>query len=309
MEYVTDVASAVVEGRSIITLGKFDGLHRGHQQLFRKLRHTKKESGWKTVVFTFNMELLAWKFGRDFKCIQERQERRQMFECLGVDMLVECPFTEEIRSMSAEDFVRNILVDQLHAAKIICGEDFRFGYNRTGDYRLLQKMAKSCDFEVDMIEGVEEQGSRISSSRIRQAIGEGRIEEANRMLGYPFSVEGEILTGQRLGRTIDMPTINLLPSQGKLLPPFGVYASVTEIEGRQYPGVTNVGRKPTVGEFAAGVETHLFHVTGNFYGKYAKVRLYSFLRPERKFGSVEELKEQMHKDGMQAEKYLDKITY
>lgn len=309
MEYITDAASAVIEGRSIITLGKFDGLHRGHQALFRKLRQMKKEHGCKTVVFTFNMELLAWKYGQDFKSIQDREERRRMFEQIGVDMLVECPFTEEIRSMSAEDFVRNILVGQLHAARIICGEDFRFGHQRRGDYHLLQEMAKSCDFELEMIDGVQDQDSRVSSSRIRQAIAEGRIEDANRMLGYPFSVEGVILTGQKLGRTIDMPTINLIPSQGKLLPPFGVYASVTEMDGSLYPGVTNIGKKPTVGEFAIGVETHLFHVKGDFYGKYARVRLYSYLRPEQKFGSVEELKEQMHKDGERAEKYLDKITY
>ena len=308
MEYVTDVMSARVEGRSIVTLGKFDGLHRGHQQLFRKLELMKQKSGCKTVAFTFSTALLFWKCGDHFKCMLEREERKRMFEALNVDVMIECPFSEEIRNMDAEVFVRKILVGQLHASCIVIGKDFRFGHNRAGDYQLLERLSGECDYELQMIDEVFDQEMRISSNAIRDAIADGRMEDANRMLGYTFSVEGEILSGQKLGRTIDMPTINLIPSANKLLPPFGVYTSVTEIEDVCYNGVTNIGRKPTVGEFAVGVETHLLHVSGDFYGKFARVSLLHFQRPEQKFPSVQVLKEQMHKDAQNAEQYLSKTN-
>lgn len=308
MDYVTDVMSARVEGSSIVTLGKFDGLHRGHQQLFQKLKLMKQENGCKTVAFTFSSALLFWKFGDNFKCILEREERRRMFENMGVDIMVECPFSDEIRNMGAEEFVRTILVGQLHASCIVIGRDFRFGHNRAGDYQLLERLSGEYGFKLQMIEEVFDQGIRISSSAIRTAIAQGRMEDANRMLGYAFSVEGEILSGQRLGRTIDMPTINLIPSVNKLLPPFGVYASVTVIDGICYKGVTNIGKKPTVGEFAVGVETHLLYTTGDFYGKFARVSLLHYQRPEQKFPSVQVLKEQMHKDARCAEKYLSKFN-
>lgn len=307
MEYVTDVWSAQIEGRSIVTLGKFDGLHRGHQQLFQKLKRMKAQNGCKTVAFTFSTELLLWKFGEQFKCILEREERKHMLEDMGVDIMVECPFSDEIRNMDAEVFVRKILIERLHAACIVIGRDFRFGHNRAGDYQLLEKLSGEGDFQLQMIDSVFDQGIRISSSAIREAIARGNMEDANRMLGYAFSVEGEILTGQKLGRTIDMPTINLIPSASKLLPPFGVYASITEMDGVCYPGVTNIGRKPTVGEFAVGVETHLFHASGDFYGRFARVSLLHYQRPEQKFPSVQILKEQMHKDARNAEQYLSKF--
>lgn len=304
MKYITDVKDAVIDGQSVVTLGKFDGLHRGHMLLFERLKSMKKEKGWQTVVFTFSMNLMNWKFGKDFKTIQDREERCRMLRRIGMDMLVECPFTDDIRNMEAERFVREILVGQLHAACIVCGEDFRFGHNRTGDYALLQKLSETYHFHLEMIPSVMEEKTRISSSRIREAIAQGNMEDANRMLGRPFTVEAVILDGQHLGRTIDMPTINQIPPVTKLLPPFGVYASVTEIDGIRYNGVTNIGRKPTVGEFAVGVETHLFHVNANFYGKAASVSLFHYLRPEKRFSSVDELKEQMHRDAERAEQML-----
>lgn len=308
MDYVTDVESVQIEGPSIVTLGKFDGLHRGHQQLFQRLERMKQEDGCTTVAFTFDRELLFWKFGKDFKCILEKEERRRMFEQLGVDVVIECPFTDEIRNMDAEVFVREILVKKLHASCIVIGRDFHFGYNRQGNYQLLEKLASRYGFSLQMIDEVYEKDIRISSSAIREMIAKGNMEEANRMLGYPFSVEGVIQNGQHLGRTIDMPTINQIPTANKLLPPFGVYASITEMDGKRYKGVTNIGRKPTVGEFAVGVETHLLHAHGNFYGKFARVQLYHFQRPEQKFPSVDMLKEQMHKDAEDANEILSKIT-
>lgn len=309
MEYITDLNEICVEGESIITIGKFDGLHCGHQQLFHRLNRLKKERECRTVAFTFNMALLFWKYGKDFKFILAPEERKHRFEELGVDMLIECPFTEEIRSMEAEAFVKNILVDQLHANCIVIGKDYRFGHERKGNYELLKELSGKYGYEVQLIDEVYQEGSeeRTSSSAIRAALAAGEMEKANAMLGYPFTVEGVIMDGEHLGRTIDMPTINLIPSDSKLLPPFGVYTSITEMDGVLYPGVTNIGRKPTVGNFAVGVETHLLDVKGDFYGRFVKVHLYHYQRPEQRFGSIEELKNQMHQDRVNARKIIEKL--
>lgn len=302
MEYITDLSMAQVEGESIITIGKFDGLHLGHQQLFRRLERLKEERNCKTIAFTFNMSLLYWKYGKDFKFVLETEERNHHFEALGVDMVIECPFTEAFRSMEAEAFVKDILVDKLHANCIVIGKDYRFGHERKGNFELLKALSAKYGFEVQLIDEVYQEGSteRTSSSAIRAALAVGDMEKANSMLGYAYTVEGVIMDGQHLGRTIDMPTINLIPSENKLLPPFGVYTSITEMDGKLYPGVTNIGKKPTVGEFAVGVETHLLDVKGDFYGKYAKVHLYHYQRPEQRFGSIDELKNQMHQDRVNA---------
>lgn len=306
MEYVTDLNMARIEGDTIITIGKFDGLHCGHQQLFHRLERLKKERNCKTIAFTFNMSLLFWKYGKDFKFILDTEERNRMFEKMGVDMLIECPFTEAFRLMEAEEFVEKILVEQLHANCIVIGKDYRFGHNRRGNYEMLKSLSNQYEFEVQLIDEVYQEGSteRTSSSAIRAALEKGDMERANAMLGYAFTVEGIIMNGQHLGRTIDMPTINLIPSDKKLLPPFGVYTSITEMDGKLYPGVTNIGRKPTVGDFAVGVETHLLDVKGDFYGKFVKVHLYHYQRPEQRFASIEELKNQMHRDRVNARELI-----
>lgn len=304
LRYITDLALARSDRDSVVTLGKFDGFHRGHQQLFGRLYRMKQEHGWVTAAFTFDAELMYYKFGKQIRCILEKDERRRLFERLDVDMMIECPFTDEVRTMEAERFIKDILVDQLKARCIVVGRDFRFGHNRRGSYEMLADMAPEYGYEVQMIDEVYDGDVRISSSKIREALREGRVEDANRMLGYYFTVEGTILNGEHLGRTIDMPTINLVPSPIKLLPPYGVYVSIVEIEDKTYAGVTNIGRKPTVGEFAVGVETHLLHTQGNFYGKFAKVHLLHFARLEQKFPSIEVLKEQVHRDKENAENWL-----
>lgn len=288
MEYRKGTIDFHIDGPSAISLGKFDGLHRGHQTLLKRIVDKKKE-GMSAVIFTFD-------FGRG-QGLMLREERRRMLEQWGVDWMLECPFVPEISHMEPEDFVRRMIRDALRGAYLAVGTDFRFGYQRRGDYRLLKQMAAECGYTVDVVEKEQYRGRDISSTFIREELGKGNMELVNRLLGYPYSVSGEVVHGRAIGRTLGMPTINILPDQGKLLPPNGVYATLSRIEGRDYEGITNIGYKPTVeGERQMGVETYLFDVNENLYGKEVTVYFFAFERPERKFASLEELKGQLMQD-------------
>ena len=277
-----------VQEETAISIGKFDGLHQGHQLLVERIVK-KKQEGLKALIFTFD-------FG-DRPVLLLPEERREMLRKWGVDYLLECPFVESISHMEAEEFVRKILVERLHVRYLAVGTDFRFGCQRRGDYRLLQRLSAECGYEVEVVEKACWQGEEISSSRIRRELEQGRMELVNQLLGYAYSVTGEVLHGRKIGRTLGMPTTNIVPSERKLLPPNGVYATRTVITGELFEGITNIGYKPTVGaEPRKGVETYLFDLDRNLYGEILTVRFYGYERPERKFDSLEELKKRIGQD-------------
>ena len=198
--------------------------------------------------------------------------------------------------MEAEDFVREILVNRLHAKSIVVGKDFHFGYKRGGDATLLLWLQKKYGFQVEVVEKEQYKGRDISSTYVKEALEAGNMELVNDLLGYRYFISGEVLHGRRIGRTLGMPTTNLVPSTKKLLPPNGVYLSRTRIGEQAYYGVTNIGYKPTIGETFRGVETYLFDFDGDLYGENIDVELWKFKRPEMKFDSVEHLKNQMQAD-------------
>lgn len=305
MKYITNTVDFRLDNRSVITLGKFDGLHRGHQKLLAGTL-AKKAEGLETVVFTFDVSPLV-KLGKRIKrTILTNAERKLLLEQMQIDCLIECPFIPEIIGMEAEDFVRGILVERLHAAKVIVGPDFRFGYQRRGSSELLRQMGETLGFDVEILDKVKEDGRDISSTWIREALREGKIETVNALLGYPYFVQDKIVHGRQLGRKMGIPTINQIPLEGKLLPPFGVYASRTYVKGKCYGGISNIGVKPTVKVPFAGVETYLFDCDEDLYGEEARVDFYHFVRPECKFDSLEELQEQIHKDAATGKDYLEK---
>ena len=232
------------------------------------------------------------------------EERKNCLERLGIGCLVECPFVEEVMHMAPEQFMREILAKRLHAKKVIVGTDFHFGYHRAGTAGLLQKLGPSMGFETEIIHKASEEGREISSTWIREELEKGNMEKVNRLLGREYSITGEVVHGHALGRTIGIPTINQIPPAEKLLPPFGVYVSRVTIEGKQYEGFTNIGRKPTVGERFVGVETNLFDCEEDLYGKTAEVSLLKYLRPEQKFASLQELRKQLSVDEIRAKEYL-----
>lgn len=277
---------------SAVSLGKFDGFHRGHRLLLDRILAQKELH---STVFTFDGIL------KD-KQIYLETEKRMLLERLGVEREVIFPFCEETKIMAPEVFIRKILVKRMDAKLICVGEDFHFGRGRLGDVSMLSDGAEKYGYELCVFPKMKEAGEVISSTRIRRELADGRIETANGLLGEPYFVSGEVMHGNALGRTIGMPTANLLPEEQKLLPVYGVYATRVEVDGQTYAGVTNVGMKPTVGADRVSVETTLLNFDGNLYGKRITVYFLYFLRPEQKFDSLEELKDQIERDKAEAEK-------
>lgn len=295
MRYITNTLDFQLEKRSVVTLGKFDGLHRGHDKLITRTLELGKK-GYDTVVFTFDVSPLVKLGTRITRTLLTNEERKVLLERKRIDCLIECPFVPELIQMEPEDFIREVLAVQLRAAYVIVGPDFHFGYKRKGTPELLKKLGHRYGFEVEILDKELEEEREISSTWIRETLREGRIEKVNHLLGYPYFVKEKVVHGRQLGRTWGLPTINQIPENGKLLPPFGVYASKTYINGEEFYGISNIGVKPTVEVPFAGVETYLFECNENLYGKEAWVEFYHFVRPECKFDSVEELREQIQRD-------------
>lgn len=288
MKVIEHTTEFQISEETAISLGKFDGLHQGHRLLIDRILKKKKE-GLFSLIFTFD-------FGAR-PALTLPKERREILKRDHLDYLVECPFVPKLSHMEPEDFVQKVLKERLHARYLAVGTDFRFGYQRKGDYRLLQQMSKLCGFQVEVVEKACWQGREISSTYIREALEQGQMELVNQLLGYAYSVTGEVLHGRQIGRTLGMPTTNLIPAEQKLLPPNGVYATKTIIAGETFEGITNIGYKPTVGgETRKGVETYLFDLDRNLYGEIVQVQFYGYERPERKFSSLEELKSQIEAD-------------
>lgn len=296
MEYITGIHKYEDICKSAVTLGKFDGLHRGHQKLIKKIRVYAEKKGLKSIVFAFDMSPLAKNQTGLRKGLVTNEERRSLLEG-KVDCLLECPFTKEISGMDAEEFIETVLVKKLHARYIAVGTDFRFGYQKKGDVGMLKAYADIYGYEVEVVEKESAYDRVISSTFIKEELAKGNMEIVRNLLGYPYTVSGTVVHGRQLGRTLGIPTMNIYPAKEKLLPPNGVYASRTVIEGKLYEGITNIGIKPTVEE--AGellLETNLFAYTKDMYGKDIKVELYDFERAEQSFGSIEELKSRMEQD-------------
>lgn len=295
MKYIKNTTDFYIEEDTVISLGKFDGIHRGHELLLEHLA-AKKEAGLSAAVFTFDIPPRKNVQHTDAKVLTTNDEKMHMFENLDIDYLVECPFTEEIRCMEAENFIEKI-VSQLHVKCIVVGEDFCFGHNRRGDYKMLRHFSSIYGYEVIVVEKIQENARDISSTFVREEIARGNIEKANHLLGYRYFVTSVVKHGNQIGRTIGIPTINQIPPEEKLLPPYGVYITEVFIDEKKYRGITNVGCKPTIkGKNPVGVETHLLDFKEDVYEKVVTVEFISKIRKERRFASIEALKEQMQSD-------------
>ena len=295
MRYINNTTDFHIEEDTVLSLGKFDGIHRGHELLLERLA-AKKQEGLKSVIFTFDIPPKKSVERTEAKVLTTNEEKMHMLEHIGVDYLVECPFVEEIRCMEAERFIEK-LVRQIHMKCVVVGEDFRFGYNRRGDYHLLRQYAGKYGYEVCVIEKMKEDARDISSTFVREELARGNIEKANHLLGYRYFVTSVVAHGNRIGRTIGIPTINQIPPEEKLLPPNGVYVTEVYIDEQRYRGITNVGCKPTIaGKNPIGVETHLLDFCGDVYEKLVTVEFICRVREERRFSSIEALKAQMQND-------------
>ena len=303
MIYYRGTTDFRIEEETAITFGKFDGVHRGHKYLMDALMQCK-EKGRKTVVFTFDIPPRKTTMNDEGAVLTTNAERMHVFDELGVDYLVECPFTDKIRNMKPIDFIE-MVVSKLHVKDVIVGTDFHFGYQRAGDYRLLQQEADRYGYEVKVVDKMQYAGRDISSTYVREELIAGHLHVVNELLGYPYFLQGEVEHGNRIGRTIGFPTINLTPDADKLLPPRGVYLTQVIIGGQAYCGITNVGCKPTIeGKHPIGVETHVIDFSDDIYDTMVKVEFLETIREEVKFTSVEKLQEQLEIDCKIARKYF-----
>ena len=292
MEYITDLTNFHMDTPSIVSLGKFDGLHRGHQKLLKKMKELRTGVE-KTAVFTFSVPPKAALSGNGLSVLTTNEERRALLEREEIDYCVECPFSPQISHMTPEQFIREILVERLKVKELVAGTDFHFGYRRAGTCKTLMQFADSCGYRLHVVEKEVYDGREISSTFVREEVKQGHMEVAEALLGYPYRIRGTVAHGRQIGRkTLGMPTVNLMPPADKLLPPNGVYVSVTRVDDIIYRGMTNIGYKPTVGgETRIGVETFLFDYEGDLYGKYIEVGLLNFEREEHRFSSMAALKE------------------
>ncbi len=269
-----------------VCIGKFDGLHSGHQLLLDSIRESVDLT---KVLFTFRFS--------DSKHIYSSEEKRYLAEKLGIEVYIDRPFDEELSHMKPQAFLEDILIRQCGAKVISVGEDFRFGYKRQGDVAFLKKYSSVYGYELKVFPKKKMCGEPVSSTRIREKLEKGSIETVNQLLGHPYFIYGEVCRGNQIGRTIQMPTVNQLPEQEKLLPPYGVYASRIHTQYGEYIGVTNVGVKPTIpGENRVGVETYIMDFDREIYGEMICVELFAFLRGERKFSGLDTLKIQLEED-------------
>ena len=304
MEIIKDI-SKVQWNTTSITLGKFDGVHLGHRMLMENVL-SAKERGCIPTVFTFDTFPSRFLRKEAVTSILVEEEKEQVLADLGLERYVLFPFHEKTASMEPEEFVEEILVKTMKVKELYVGADFRFGKGRKGNAALLETLANKHGFLFRAVDKRMYHGAEVSSSRIRDCIVNGEMEDAAAMLGMPYQITGEIIHGRSLGHKIGVPTINQAVPEEKILPRLGVYCARVIVDDKVYYGIANVGSKPTVqSEPVYGVETHLFSCNEDLYGRQAKTELLTFVRPEQKFASVEELRLQLEKDKEFGKRYFE----
>ena len=291
---------------SVVTIGTFDGVHLGHRALLERLVETAGRDNLDSVLLTFypHPRMIVQK-DCDLKLLSSISEKKRLLNDIGLDHLVIQPFTKEFSRLSAQEFVVEILVDQLNAKKIIIGYDHRFGRNRTADINDLREFGSEYGFEVEEISAQQLDEVSVSSTKIRRALETGDITTANSYLGYPYSLEGIIVKGKGIGKTLDYPTANLqVTDTSKLIPAKGVYLVASEINGTKVYGLTSIGTNPTVGGEATTIETHFMDIREDLYGRSLILEFITHIRDEQNFPSIEALREAIQKDEEFARAFL-----
>ena len=289
----------------VLTIGNFDGVHKGHLALFDKVKERAKAVGGQSVVMTFDphpMKVMNPQGGPPV--ITPTQQKLRLIEEAGIDVIICLKFTEEFAKIRAREFVEKILVGKIGVKEVVVGYDYTFGYRREGNIELLKRLGEEYGFQVHVVGPVEVDGKLVSSTSIRNLVREGKLEEAEPLLGRHYEVCGTVVKGKnRGGRLLGFPTANL-ELIDELVPKEGVYAVEVIAEGKSYLGVTNIGHNPTFGNGALSVETHLLDFAGDLVGKTIRVKFVKRLRDEKTFESIEALSEQIARDVEKAKEIL-----
>lgn len=286
-----------------IALGNFDGVHLGHQRLIGEAVNKAKKLGFKSGVFTFSTHPKNLLPGDKVKNILYNDEKAEIIESLGVDYLFNIEFTKEIMSMDPIAFIDELLVEKMNIREAFCGFNYHFGFKAAGNPDVLRKEGKEKSFNVNEMEAFEIEGKVVSSTLVRELIKTGDMAGCAKFLGRNYEIGGEVVVGNKLGRTLGFPTSNIMIDEGMVSPPNGVYVTYCTYNGKKYNSITNVGVKPTIGTYTKNVETHIFDFDKEIYGKNIIVEFVKKTRDEKKFASVEVLSEQVIKDCLDAKKF------
>jgi len=293
---------------AVVTSGTFDGVHFGHQKILRRLKEITDQNGGESVLLTY------WPHPRfvlypeqELYLLSSIEEKITLLAQQKVDHLIILPFTIEFANMVSEEFIRNILVNKIGTKKLVIGYDHRFGKNRSGSFEELKKNAPVYGFEVEEIPKQMIENNAVSSTKIRRALSEGRIEVADEYLGRPYSIQGKVIEGDKIGRTIDFPTANIeVIFKHKLIPSEGIFAVKIIVDDAYYNGMLNIGYRPTFGGTQKRMEVHIFDFDQNIYGKEITIEFYDKIRSEIKFQNVGALKAQLTQDKQNALEILTK---
>lgn len=289
----------------VVTIGTFDGLHKGHQAILDKLKKLAGDMNGESVVFTFypHPRVVTSPDESSLRLLTTIEEKIQLFTKFGIDHLIIYPFDKAFSEMSYADFVKNILVEKLHTSCLVVGYDHKFGKNREGGFEYLQKCATRFNFRVEKMDALSVQNDNISSTKIRAALQMGDIKKANHYFGHEFTLHGTVVSGKQLGRKLGFPTANIEASDKyKIIPGYGVYAVTVELEGKKYKGMLNIGTRPTFNNNAdnRSIEVNIFDFSDAIYDKKITLNFVDKIRDEKKFNGIDELIQQLKNDKIKA---------
>ena len=306
MREITDITTFTTQQPTVLTIGTFDGVHLGHQKIIERVVTTARQEGLLATIFTFFPHpRMVVQHDKSLKLIHTLEEKKQLLQQLGVDLLVVQPFNEAFAQLTAEEFVSTILVQHLNVKKVIIGYDHRFGRNRTANINDMRLFGEKYGFAVEEISVQEVDEVSVSSTKIREALNKGDVTTAEHYLGTPYSLTGTVVHGLKLGRTLGYPTANIQVTEDyKLIPKDGVYAVYSYIGARKVYGMMSIGKNPTIKGKGASIEVYFFDFNGDLYDRELTIYFVKYLREERKFSSVALLKKQLQDDETTARKAI-----
>ncbi|WP_315423400.1 bifunctional riboflavin kinase/FAD synthetase [Capnocytophaga sputigena] len=306
MREITDITTFTTQQPTVLTIGTFDGVHLGHQKIVERVVTTARQEGLLATVFTFFPHpRMVVQHDKGLKLIHTLEEKKQLLQQLGVDLLVVQPFNEAFAQLTAEEFVSTILVQHLNVKKVIIGYDHRFGRNRTANIDDMRLFGEKYGFAVEEISVQEVDEVSVSSTKIREALNKGDVTTAEHYLGTPYSLTGTVVHGLKLGRTLGYPTANIQVTEDyKLIPKDGVYAVYSYIGSRKVYGMMSIGKNPTIEGKGASIEVYFFDFNGNLYDQKLTIEFVQYLREEQKFATIDLLKKQLQDDETAARKAI-----
>ncbi len=292
---------------AVVTSGTFDGVHLGHQKILTRIREIARSIGGETVLITFwpHPRLVLYPNEHNLRLLSTFEEKAKLLRQFGIDHLITIPFTQEFSQISSAEFIEKVLIDAIQTKKLVIGYDHRFGKNREGSFEYLKANSSDFGFDLEEISRQDVEEIAVSSTKIRKALESGDVKTAESCLGRPYELNGLVIKGQQIGRSIGFPTANIhIPNDYKLIPRDGVYAVEASVDGTLYKSMLNIGNRPTVDGTKKTVEANLFDFQGDLYDKQITVYFHEFLREERKFDNLEALKAQLFQDQKSARSLL-----